>query len=177
MNNSLLKSLGALALCIITASLSVACDEIKDQVTMQIEDTLNGEESPLRELDLPNCSKVITCCDKLKERGYSDEVSSLCEEQFQPAVDLAIDSYQTARDALTDNAEEQEEALNELRSRTQLSFEPGCRCFLEETIGAINTDAVDLLPLDCEVEESSGALEEGAMCSDATSSLLSGATE
>ena len=150
---------------------SVGCDEVAEQ----LEDTINGEVSPLKESELPNCSKVITCCDKLEELGYSDTIIETCNQQLKPAADFVIENYQSGRDALLDNAEgeDQEGAVNELKESTQGSFEPGCRCFLEETIGAVNSETVDLLPLDCEIDMSTGGLEDGGMCSDAISTLTS----
>ena len=145
-----------------------ACDEIKDQ----IEDTLDGEATSLKETDLPNCSKVITCCDVLEERGLAEEVVAACNGQFKPAANLVIDNYQSARQSLTEMVDESADALSELKATTQVSFEPGCRCFLEETVGQINTGSVDLLPVDCEVSTATGELSGDLMCSDSTDALL-----
>ena len=151
---------------------SFACSELEDSV----EEALDGEVTELKEAELPNCSKVITCCDNIANRNLSDEVTSACDSQFKPAANLVIENYQLARDGIQDNTNNNGETLDGLRTTTQENFEPGCRCFLEETVGQINTDAVDLLPKDCEVDTTTGALDDGNMCSDATDTLLNAAT-
>jgi hypothetical protein len=157
--------------------LHYSCEDLVDGITQSIEDTVNGEATPLREPDLPNCSKVVTCCDVLAERGFSETVVAACNDQFKPAANFVIDQYQTARTAIEENTEEQEETVESLQSRTQETVEPGCRCFLEETVGQVSSDAIDLLPIDCEVDTSTGNLDGGAMCSDATDALLGAASE
>ena len=167
---SSLISRGTLLLLLITLG---ACENLKEK----LEETLNGEASPLAEADLPNCSKIITCCQNLESRGLTfGETAEACEMKFKPAAQLVIDNYQSAKaefgepEAIED--EMREMGLAELKTNTQELFEPGCRCFLEETIGQLNTDTLNLLPLDCEVNTSTGALSEGLMCSSATESLL-----
>jgi len=148
-----------------------ACDKIKDE----LEETLDGEATMLKEVDLPNCSKVITCCDALEARGIAEEVVAACKGQFKPAANLVIDNYRTAQQSITDMLEDTAEALDDLKDTTQGSFEPGCRCFLEESVGQVNTGSIDLLPVDCEINTSTGELSGGLMCSDATDSLLNAA--
>jgi hypothetical protein len=115
---------------------------------------------------------VLTCCDKLTELGLSDSVIEACNDQFKPAVNFVIDQYQSGRDALEENVEGQEETVDELKVQFQESSEPGCRCFLEGTVAQINSDTIDLLPIDCEIDPSTGALESEMMCSDSTEILL-----
>lgn len=166
--NTHLKSLVSLALL---AGSTLACDEIKDRV----EDSLNGEAAPLKEADLPNCSKVINCCANIESRGLSDSVTAACNDQLVPAVNGVIDTYQSAKAELQDvESVDNEEALAELTSNTQETAEPACRCFLEETVGTINTETIDLLPVDCEVDTSTGALSDGQMCSEVVDSLTGG---
>lgn len=140
----------------------------------EVEDALDGEEAALKEADLPNCSKVITCCDNLQGRSFTpSQISSACSDQFEPAANAVIDTYQSAKSGIQDNTQNNDMTLDELRTQTQDQVEPGCRCFLEETIGTI--DAA-VLPKDCEADTSTGSLDEGAMCSDATDALFDAAS-
>ena len=166
--NTHFKNLLTLALL---AGGAFACDDIKDS----IEESLNGEATPLKEADLPNCSKVINCCANIESRGLSDTVTAACNDQLVPAVNGVIDTYQSAKAELQDvEAVDNEEGLAELKSNTQETAEPACRCFLEETVGAINTESIDLFPVDCEVDTSTGALSDGQMCSEVVDSLTGG---
>ncbi len=132
------------------------------------EELLDGEEAELKEAELPNCSRIITCCANLKGRGIAPDE---CEDAFIPAADQVISTYQAARDNIPfDDAE----ARTLLRDETQGTVEPGCRCFLEETIGQID-DA--LLPIDCESDKNVGTLEGDLQCSDATDALLDAAAD
>lgn len=134
-----------------------------------VEEVLDGEAAELAEPDLPNCSRIITCCENLKGKGIAPDA---CDESISPAASTVIDTYQDARNAIPNNSPlAAEEARVELRITTQDAVEPGCRCFLEETVGQI--DAV-LLPIDCEPDTSTGELEN-AQCSDATDALIDAA--
>ena len=148
-----------------------ACDKLKDE----LEESIDGEATLLKEVDLPNCSKVITCCDALEARGIAEEVVAVCRGQFKPAANLVIDNYRTAQQGIRDMLEDTAGALEDLKDSTQISFEPGCRCFLEESVGQVNTGSIDLLPIDCEINTSTGELGGGLMCSDATDTLLNAA--
>ena len=130
------------------------------------EQILDGEESALAEPDLPNCSRIITCCESLEGNGLAP---SECQDVFIPAVETVIDNYQLAQSRISADAE----ASGALRDETQGLVEPGCRCFLEETVGQIGDF---LLPIDCESDKSVGDLE-GGECSDATDGLLGAATD
>jgi hypothetical protein len=128
------------------------------------EEILDGVEAPLAEPDLPNCSRIITCCNNLEGNGLAP---SECQEIFIPAVETVIENYQLAQSRVSADAE----ASRALRDETQELVEPGCRCFLEETVGQVGDF---LLPVDCESDKSVGDLESG-QCSDATDGLLEAA--
>ena len=132
------------------------------------ESLLDGEAAPLKEPELPNCSRIITCCNNLADKGVDRDE---CVDAFIPAADTVIENYQRARDNIPGN---DAQARDLLREETQGLVEPGCRCFLEETIGQLS-DLV--LPIDCESDKSVGTLEGELMCSDATDALFDAATE
>ena len=66
--------------------------------------------------------------------------------------------------------------FNHLFQWSQEIFEPGCRCFLEETAGQLENGTIDLIPQDCEFDSTTGALDGDLMCSDATDALLEAAS-
>ena len=116
------------------------------------EEILDGEAAELKEPELPNCSRIITCCNNLEGNGLAP---SECQEIFVPAADAVIENYQTVRDNIPFNdAQARELLLDETQSRV----EPGCRCFLEETIGQLGDF---ILPIDCESDKEVGTLEGG----------------
>lgn len=157
---------GFLLVVLMALGSQVGCEAAKE--------IIDGEEAELREQDLPNCSKIITCCENLQGRSITPgAVEEQCADTFVPAANSVIDKYQAARDVIDNDSEAVQEARDQLRDTTQATVEPGCRCFLEETIGQI--DAA-LLPLDCEVVTDVGNLPEDLMCSDATDALLDGAS-
>ncbi len=161
----LMKSMLMLGLLCASATMSLGCDELKE--------VIDGEAAPLKENDLPNCSRVITCCNNtLLQSVAPGSVNDVCSGSFVPAANGVIETYQSARDEIQNGLNDDGQTIEELRTATQDTFEPGCRCFLEETIGALGDDQ---LPLDCESIKDSGALDDGAMCSDATDALLDGA--
>lgn len=153
---------GALGLLLVCGGLANSgCDEL--------EEAIQGEAAPLRENDLPNCSRIITCCNNELFQSVAPEAAlTQCTTTFVPATGAVIDTYQETRDQIQRGLSESGESVDELRTRTQDTFEPGCRCFLEETVGQIGDTA---LPADCEVVPTSGALDGGAMCSDAIDTL------
>lgn len=175
--NTMKNDLRLWILSIIAISSLAACD-LKEELTEAIEDTINGEAAELAEADLPNCSKVINCCANIEARGISDEISEACNEQFKPATQAVIDNYQTSKMRITESLEgdAQTEGLSTLTEETQEIFEPGCRCFLEETAGQLENGTIDLIPQDCEFDSTTGALDGDLMCSDATDALLEAAS-
>lgn len=150
------------ALLVLLAVPSTGCDEL--------EEAIQGEAAPLKESDLPNCSRIVTCCENtLFQSVAPSAVIDQCNSTFIPAADVVIDNYQTARSEIQGGLANSDQTVEELRTQTQDIFEPGCRCFLEETVGTIGNAA---LPVDCEVVVESGALDEGATCTDAVDTLL-----
>ena len=130
------------------------------------EQILDGEESALREPDLPNCSKILTCCAALKARDISSDIDMECDDTFIPSVNSVIDAYQDTKSQLDPSTEAYENLYDETRS----TVEPGCRCFLEQTVGQVSDV---LLPVDCEVDTSVG--QTGAdQCDGAINDLTNG---
>lgn len=161
-----------LALVAVFAMVGVGCDDLKDAV----EESIQGEAAPLKEADMPNCSRVLNCCAKLKTYSLTPEdVITVCDDQLDPAADSLINTYQEARQgiendsALTD--ETRANLLEELKLLYQEKIEPGCRCFLDQTVGDVSADGF-LSPVDCEIVESVGALEPPATCEDAQDALV-----
>lgn len=145
-----------------------ACDELLDQTL----GASSESAASLAEDDLPNCSRVSNCCDRLSQSPYSamvpSSVQSTCSDTLGTAADSVISEYQREQ-SLTSN----ESALAELEEQWSDAVEPGCRCFLEETVGVLP----DLtLPADCESFTTTGALEGGATCSDGIDAVLDAAT-
>lgn len=127
---------------------------------------IEGEEAPLKEADLPNCSKVINCCNNGLIQGLSEDVDMACADQLVPASSTVIDNYQAAQAELEPGSA----ASEELRATTQGSAEAGCRCFLEQTIGTLDVP----IPLDCQSDTSVGSVEAD-MCDGAVDELVNGA--
>lgn len=159
-----------------------ACDGISETAQQVVDDVIGDDEAELSETELPNCSRVVTCCARLGENIYAtvvpDSVEEECTGTLSPAVTTVIDEYQRERSAIDNRTElseaERADLKEDLREEWQDRVEPGCRCFLEETVGQI-ADLV--VPTDCEYFESVGALEPPAECSDATDALLQAASE
>jgi len=148
------------------ASLS-GCEAVKQ--------SLDGIAAPLKEPELPNCSKVLTCCANLTHDSIIGPlVASTCETIVSP-TDLTITNYQAAKLRIEQNAstsaQTKAELIADLRSATQASVEPACRCFVDETIGNVSLDGF-LSPKDCEVVLTSGALPAGKQCDDVTDVIL-----
>jgi hypothetical protein len=144
----------------------VACDAL--------EESLQGQAAPLKEPELPNCSRVLTCCTNLNgQRLVPSSIKDACMAIAEP-TDVVISEYQSSRETIRGNtatsAETKVELEAELRTRSQGTLEPACRCLLEETIGRLSLNNV-LSPADCEVVPSSGALPEGKQCSDVTGAV------
>ena len=151
----------------LSALLLLGCDTL--------ERSLDGTAAPLREPELPNCSKVLTCCANLsRDRVLGPYVADSCETVVGP-TDLAIDNYQAAKLRIETNAsisaESKAELTAELRETTQASLEPACGCLVAETVGNISLDGY-LSPLDCELVAGARGLGEGQQCSDVTGNVL-----
>lgn len=154
---------------LLVASLGLGCDEIKDAT----EQVLDGEEAELKENDLPNCSKILTCCANLKGKSITpDAVNEQCDEIFVPAANEVIDNYQSIKDEI-EAGTRGDQTVEQWKTTSQDTLEPGCRCFLENTVGVISDVA---LPADCEANTDTGAL--GAQtCDDATTELTNSASD
>ena len=140
-----------------------------------VKQSLDGVAAPLKEPELPNCSKVLTCCANLtSDSVIGPLVASTCETIVSP-TDLTITNYQAAKLRIQQNtttsAQTQIDLLVELRTTTAGAVEPACRCFVEETIGNVSLDGL-LSPKDCEVVITSGALPAGKQCDDVTDVIL-----
>ena len=140
-----------------------------------LERSLDGNAAPLREADLPNCSKVLTCCANLtRDRVLGPYVADSCGTVVDP-TNLAIDNYQAAKLRIERNGATSEQTkaqlIAELRTTTQETVEPACRCLVDETIGNISLNGF-LSPKDCEVVVTSGALPAGKQCDDVTDVIL-----
>lgn len=140
-----------------------------------VERAFDGVAAPLKEPELPNCSKVLTCCANLSgDSILGPLVADTCATIVSP-TDLTITNYQAAKLRIQQNGATSEqtkaELLADLRETSQASVEPACRCFVEETVGNISLDGF-LSPKDCEVVVTSGALPEGKTCGDVTDVIL-----
>jgi len=140
-----------------------------------VERSLDGVAAPLKEPELPNCSKVLTCCANLaRDSVLGPLVAGSCDTIVAP-TDLTISNYQAAKQRIEQNgatsAATKAELLTELRETTQETVEPACRCLVEETIGNLSLDGL-LSPKDCEVDATSGALPAGKSCGDVTDVVL-----
>ena len=151
------------------------CDDLLEQTLGASTETA----AALAEDDLPNCSRVSNCCDRLAQSPYSSMVPSsvqtTCTDTLGSAAETVITEYQrekaliTNQSSVTDDTESQ--LLSDLEEQWQDRVEPGCRCFLEETVGVLP----DLtLPADCESFTTTGALD-GATCSDGIDAVLDAA--
>ncbi|MCA9562779.1 MAG: hypothetical protein KC561_04775 [Myxococcales bacterium] len=166
-----------LLVLLLAASLGFAGCETLDDVAEQV---LDDEASALKDDDLPNCSRVINCCNALETGSISaavpEAVSSACQNTVAVAADASIDEYQrqlAAIDAQTNVSEEDRATLRaDLQEEWQNRIEPGCRCFMEDSVGTIPSIA---LPVDCEPFTTTGDLE-GATCSEALESLTAAPT-
>ncbi len=162
-----------LAALVLTALCALpACDVLEER--------LDGKAAPLKEADLPNCSRVLTCCANLGASSLtSGAVQDSCEA-LVPATDTVITQYQVGRQKIEQDqatsAETKAQLLAELRQTTQGTMEPACRCLLEETVGKVSANNF-LSPIDCETVTSSGALPDGKQCSDVTDAVLNPPTE
>lgn len=153
-------------------SLAGGCQELIDSA----EKTIDGKAAELKEKDLPNCSRMLTCCANLTARnGMPQSVKDGCGS-LTPSVTKVIDTYQSGQKSIADNTtttqQSKEKAANELRSTSQGTLEPACRCLLEETLGKVSLDGF-LTPTDCETVKESGALPAGKKCSDVTDVVTS----
>lgn len=172
-----LRVLAFVVIGLFLASSLTACSDL-------IEDTLGiGSESAaaLAEDDLPNCSRVSNCCDRLSQSPYSavvpSSVHSTCSDTLGTAADMVISEYQSEQSLITNQSgltdENETQLLSDLQEQWSSRVEPGCRCFLEETVGTLP----DLtMPADCESFTTTGALEGGETCSDGIDAVLDAAT-
>ncbi|MFO0745883.1 MAG: hypothetical protein U1F43_09445 [Myxococcota bacterium] len=136
-----------------------------------LEQSLQGQAAPLKEPELPNCSRILTCCANLDARTLMpDSVKQACAGITTP-TDSVIVQYQsskaTIQQSTTMTPQAKASALDELRRDTQATMEPACRCLLEETVGNVSLDDF-LAPADCETVTTSGALPDNAKCDDVT---------
>lgn len=130
---------------------------------------LDEQPAPLKEPELPNCSKVLTCCDNLTQSTLVKDVVTDACNQIRPAADGVIDAYQTMRDETKANQtlseQDKDAALDELEAN-YVPIEKGCRCLVDETVGAISLDGF-LTPKDCEFDGiTTGQLAPGESCTD-----------
>lgn len=159
--NTSLRSACLTLMMLLTLAIPLSGSACEDE----IKDTIQGEEAELREPDLPNCSRVLTCCANLKSSGVAPEsVTEQCTTSFEPTVDTIITSYQDAKSS----AEGSEDAVTTVRDTYQTGAEPGCRCFLEETVG----QGGDFIPADCMADTTVGTLPANATCEDATDAMF-----
>ncbi|HRE92278.1 MAG TPA: hypothetical protein PK095_24395 [Myxococcota bacterium] len=148
-----------------------ACDSLERR--------LDGVAAPLKEPELPNCSRVLNCCANLgTDRLVGPLVDESCAAIATP-TDLAILRYQEARALiLNDRATSQQtkdQLLTELRQTSQGTLEPACRCLLDQTLGAVSLDGF-LTPIDCEVFPQTGAIPTGKTCDELTGAIMSPAS-
>ncbi len=156
---------------------TTSCDVI-EEIT---EEVIDDEASALQEDDLPNCSRAINCCTALESGTISaaipDSVSEMCNTTVSVAADSAITEYQrelAAIDAQSGISDEQRASLtSDLVDEWQGRVEPGCKCFMTDTVGTLPDLA---LPQDCEPITSTGDLE-GETCSEALEALTTVSTD
>jgi len=142
-----------------------------------VEDIIQDPPMSLAESDLPNCSRVINCCSRLGQGLYGavlpESVSSSCTDSVGVAADTAIEQYQVSQQQIDNQTGITEanraELQSELTENWQNAVEPGCRCFLEQTVGTV-PDLV--IPSDCESYSTTGTLVGGATCDDGISALI-----
>lgn len=150
---------------------SLAASGCEELVT-STEKTLQGTAAPLKEPELVNTSKMLTCCNNLMAKASTKGlVESVCTP-MTPQVTKVIDTYQTAKKDISANAnltaEAKTQALTELKTKTQSTLEPAAFCLLKETIGKLGTY---VLPADCEGDAKAGALPQGKTCDDAKTAI------
>ncbi|GEM_PF-2398697 len=150
-----------------------ACQELQDTA----EKVIDGQAAPLKENDLPNCSRMLTCCANVRKKvGMPQAVLDACDK-LEPAVDKVINAYQSSQQTIANNKsttpETKQSLSKQLREKTQGTLEPGCRCLLDETLGKVSLDGF-LTPIDCEAVKESGALPMGKECTDVTSAVTNG---
>lgn len=136
-----------------------------------LEESLQGQAAPLKEGDLPNCSRILTCCTNLGRRAtVPGSIKDACTSIATP-TDALIGEYQSSREVIRTNTstspQTKAELETELRENTQATLEPACRCLLEQTVGNLSLDGI-LSPIDCETIPTSGNLPQGATCDDVT---------
>lgn len=144
------------------------CQALVTDVTNQID----GTAAALKEPDLPNTSRMLNCCNNLMSKsGTKGLVQSVCEPT-SPQVVKVLNTYQSAKAGISGNAnlsaQSKAESLAKLKTDSQATLEPAARCLLSETVGKLGNA---LIPKDCEVITSTGALPAGKQCSDVTSSI------
>ena len=119
-----------------------------------LEESLDGRAAPLKVPELPNCSRVLTCCANLDRQPLVPSgIKQACTGIATP-TDAVIAEYQDGKLLIQQNqstsAETKASLLEDLRETTQGTMEPACRCLLEETVGNLSLDGI-LSPTDCEV--------------------------
>ncbi len=144
------------------------CEELVNST----EKTLQGTAAPLKEKELPNTSKMLTCCNNLMAKTSTKGlVESVCTP-MTPQVIKVLDTYQAAKANINGNAnltaDAKAKALAELKTTSQTSLEPAARCLLTETIGKLGSY---VLPADCEADLTIGALPQGKTCDDAKTAI------
>ncbi len=160
------RLLGRIALTVLLTS-GLGCEAFRQ--------SFDGIAAPLKEPELPNCSKVLTCCANLSTDSIVGPlVVDTCDTIVTP-TDLTITNYQAAKLRIQQNGATSEQTkaqlIAELRTTTQETVEPACRCLVDETIGNISLNGF-LSPKDCEVVVTSGALPAGKQCDDVTDVIL-----
>lgn len=154
------------------ATLAVAALAGCEELAASTEKTLQGTAAPLKEKELPNTSKMLTCCNNLMGKSATKGlVESVCTP-MTPQVTKVLDTYVTAKANINNNAnltaDAKAKALAELKTTSQTSLEPAARCLLTETIGKLGNY---VLPADCEADLSIGALPQGKTCDDAKTAI------
>lgn len=156
-----------IALAFALAASTLGCDSV--------ERILDGQAAPLKEPELPNCSRVLTCCANLSsDRVIGPLVAPSCDVVVTP-TDLAIARYQQAKNVILQNASTTQQTkdalLADLRQTSQSTLEPACRCLIDQTVGNISLDGY-LSPIDCEIVPTTGTIPNGKTCDDLTGAIL-----
>jgi hypothetical protein len=154
---------------------ATGCEELVESTKT----ALDGKETPLKEAELPNTSRLLNCCTNLMGRTSTKSfVADLCPN-VQSGVGTVLNNYLAAKAEINNNqnltAEAKTTALAELKTTSQSTLEPAAKCLLDQTIGKISLDGF-LSPKDCEVIATTGALPQGKTCDDMTSAILSPAS-
>ena len=157
--SAVLTSLAALA-----AAFAVSgCEDLVNST----EKTLQGTAAPLKEPELVNTSKMLTCCNNLMAKTSTKGlVESVCTPMV-PQVSKVIETYQAAKANVNNNANLTAAA----KAEAQANLEPASYCLLSETIGKLGTY---VLPADCEGNAAAGALPQGKTCEDAKKAITGG---